>query len=103
MATNNSTTQRTPIEPIEQTDSKKKPTSTKPKTPAEKTTITEPPKSANKPIQKSVRKMSFEEFATYQGFSRIFTAGFKMYMNGVAFLSEEDWHKKLQEYKNRTV
>lgn len=77
---------------------------TEPKAKKTRVTPTESKATELKPVvQKSLRKMSFEEFATCEGFSKIFKAGFKMYTGDVSFLSEDEWKKKLQEYKNRSI
>ena len=51
--------------------------------------------------QKSGRKMSFKEFSLECGLSRGFLAGFKVYLQGIEYLSPADWDKTLEEYKNR--
>lgn len=51
--------------------------------------------------KRSGRKMSFKEFSLESGLSREFLAGFKVYLQGIEYLSPADWDKTLREYKNR--
>ena len=51
--------------------------------------------------KKTPRLMHYKEFVLGKGLSKGFLAGFKMYLNGVVYLSEEDWNKTLDEYNNR--
>jgi len=52
-------------------------------------------------VAKSARKMNYKEFILDKGFRKEFLAGFKMYLNGIEFMSEEDWNKKLEAYNTR--
>ena len=53
------------------------------------------------PPTKSTRKMHLKEFIAGKGLKREFIAGFKMYLNGVEYLSEKDWETTLDKYIHR--
>lgn len=55
---------------------------------------------ASKPT-KSKRKVSFKEFILGKNLKREIVAGFKMYVNGVEFMTEEEWNATYNKYITR--
>lgn len=50
---------------------------------------------------KSKRKVSFKEFILGKNLKRGEVAGFKMYIDGVEFMTEEEWNSTYNKYITR--
>lgn len=50
---------------------------------------------------KSRRKVSFKEFILGKNLKREVVAGFKMYVDGVEFMTAEDWDATYNKYMTR--
>jgi hypothetical protein len=50
---------------------------------------------------KSRRKVSFKEFILGKNLKREVVAGFKMYVDGVEFMTEKEWNATYNNYINR--
>ena len=50
---------------------------------------------------KSKRKVSFKEFILGKNLKREVVAGFKMYVDGVEFMTEEEWNSTYNKYITR--